>query len=256
MKTNIKLLIVFIVILIGALLAPRSNEYKDYKLEWSDEFNSGTLENTHFTTEWAWRGDCVNSDEAIKIHDGNLEICPFTKGDVNYSGFITTENKYEFKEGIIEIRVKFNTGHAAWSDCWMTNYDILWNGENANSEEIDLLEHRGFDKNNQIISSGIDSNIYFPCYGPGMKYITKRSDEIIDNKFHVFKLRRENGECEFYCDNNSLLRAIDPRPNCDLYLILSVEIDDGNWAGKVSKYYDGSPAMTVDYIRVYKKLDN
>ncbi len=124
------------------------------RLVWSDEFNGPTLD----LNKWSFQtGDgcdmnlCgwgnneleyyTNSTDNISVNNGLLSINARrqTINNRNYtSGKILTKNKFDFKYGYIEARMKLPTGKGMWPAFWMLPTDNVY-GAWPTSGELDIM---------------------------------------------------------------------------------------------------------------------
>ncbi len=219
------------------------------ELVWCDEFNGDSLDKTKWVM-WVdkIRHDAENTEKAIIIRNGNLEIRPYSEGGKHFSMMITTEKMFEQAFGYFEVRAKLATESGAWSDCWLYNHDMLLD----KGAEIDIFEHRFCNGLKKLLSHCVSQAIHFNGYS--YKHENYASDSgIKENDFNIFGLEWTEKEYIFTINQVVSWRIDKGIVSAPRFIVLSVEIEDSPWAGIIpTKGYTGNSMMIVDYVRVYK----
>lgn len=256
---------------------------KDWKLAWSDEFDTpaGTSPNPAI-----WKpelGDGLlnsipgwgnnelehytgNPENAATDGNGNLVITvrkvdPATTklacwyGACEYtSSRLITANALEVAYGRIEARMKLPKGKGLWPAFWTLGTNIGKVGW-PESGEIDIMEHVGHE------SSRVLGTIHGPDYSGGKgisKNFNLQSGNFAD-EFHVFSLEWEPNELRWYVDN-MLYSTLTPKDlpagarwvfNHPFFIIMNVAVG-GNLPGNPDATTQFPQSLTVDYVRVYQ----
>jgi beta-glucanase (GH16 family) len=236
-----------------------------YKLVWFDEFESEQLD----LTKWGYydtgpRKSAVNTPDAVTVGNGCLVISTYTQKGIHYTGMVTTEGKFETKNGYWEARMKFSDAPGTFSDFWLYTRKLSkpWKpGSNPknNGVEIDIVEHRVIDENWNSIS-GINSiNLHWGDYEEHHEWDgTTTGDFNIGNVFHVFGLEWTTEYYKFYIDDNLVWTHTQAISDIEQFVIFSTEIVDGGWSGYIPRegYGDkktSSTELQIDYFRYYAK---
>lgn len=225
-----------------------------WRLTWQEEFSGKELD----TKKWQYydnykeRHGAVHNPEMAEVSNGTLKIKVSTKDKVNFTSIIKT--KELFSTGYFELRARVSPESGQWVDWWMLDDDIL-NGVNSQPEcqEIDCFEIRKFDEKQNNISDGLYYNIHRFGYGEEHRWDGKfvRNLNLIDGKFHIFGFFRSKKQYIFYVDGKETWRTdkITPRK---LNFLLSCELLDNFWAGKVPPEGYDNIALEVDYLRIFE----
>lgn len=229
---------------------------KSYKLVFNDEFNGRELDRSKWNYESGQRNSAINCSEAIKLSDGYLIIHPFTKNGKYYSSIITTEGKFEFNKGYVEIRAKFNDIVGIWSDAWLYCKTAGLNEQNVNKNgfELDIFEHRKYDFNSKDISGYVNHVLHWNGYDQYHKCVAVDTGDLnLDKGFHIFGLVWDENGYTFLVDGKKTGKFDKLQTNAKMFLLFSVEIGYlENWVQSPPKILD-TDILTIDYIRVYQK---
>ncbi len=224
-----------------------------------DNFEGDSLNMDHWSYEegdgcpdlcgWGNNERQVYSRDYITIEDGNLVIEAVKTGDNYFSGKINTKDKFEFRYGTIEVRLKLPTGQGIWPAVWMLGTNINTVGWPA-SGEIDIMEYVGREPN----------TIYSSLHTPASHGDTENSKvtiiEDIEEGYHTFKTVWSEMDVRYYVDGKHVY-TFTPKAYDDanypfrhpFYILINMAIG-GNFGGPEVddtifpvKYY-------VDYIKV------
>lgn len=238
---------------------PNSN----YKLEWSDEFNSNKLD----LNKWKYqdigkRKDAINTSDAISVENGNLVIKTYTENNIHYTGMVSTKGIFESKYGYWEAKIKFSDSPGTFSDFWLWSDSVvttLYDPKGA-GVEIDIVEHREIDNEWNYIS-GINSiNLHWGDYGEHHNWDgTETEDLNIGDGYHLFGLEWTPSYYKFFVDNKLVWTHTVAISDRNEFMILSTEIDNMRWSGPIPKYGYGTKEntrtkMLVDFVRVFKEF--
>jgi len=250
---------------------------RNYKLVWSDEFDSvaGALPNAK---KWmfelgagGWGNNeyevYTNKPENVSMDgNGNLAItatkAPTTPYATYYSGRIITKGLFMQTYGRFEARIKLPYGPGIWPAFWLlgANKDSL----DANNKtigwpqcgEIDIMEMNGSKPNI------INGTVHGPGYSGGSS-ITKSfglANARYDTDFHVFAIEWGENYIDFFVDN-TLYQEITPASvtgkwvfnNHPFYILLNLAVG-GNYVTGPTDQTPFPQTMLVDYVRVYQEV--
>ena len=245
--------------------------YKGYTKVWEDNFDGNSLNMKDWNVETHEPG-WVNAELQeytesgnIKVSDGKLTIIPKrTKnedGTYSYtSGRINTQNKHDFKYGIMEARMKFPKGQGYLPAFWMmpTNENLY--GQWPKCGEIDIAEVMGQD------TKKIYGTIHY-----GEPHAQSQGTEVLKkgnfaDDWHTCAVEWEPGSIKWYLDgvlyheeNQWFTKTPGqgevtyPAPfDQNFYIIFNLAIG-GSWVGNPDKTTDYNSNFQVDYVKVYQK---
>ncbi|MEZ0536449.1 carbohydrate binding domain-containing protein [Caldicellulosiruptoraceae bacterium PP1] len=245
-----------------------------WKLIFSDDFNGTSLDRTKWNVIDAGGGFGNNElqyyadrPENVKVENGNLVITALKedtkyKGTNDYtSGKLTTQDKFYFTYGKVEVKAKLPKTKGLWPAIWMMPQDMSLYGGWPRCGEIDIMELLGHEPNK------VYGTIHYgnPHSQRGNSYTLENGD--FSEDYHIFSLEWEPGEIRWYIDGhlystqknwfsrdeNEAFDTTYPAPfNRDFYLILNVAVG-GNWPGNPDNTTVFPQQMLVDYVKVYQK---
>lgn len=240
-------------------------------LVWSDEFDAAQLdpESWYFEegdgSQYGIPGWGNNELEwylpnSALLEHGMLVITAREEASngKNYtSARINTRDRFAFRYGRIEARIRLPGGQGMWPAFWLLPQDDVY-GTWAASGEIDIMEainlgasggntvhgtlHYGGEWPNNVSS------------GSGYEVATDATTD-----FHVYALEWDASEMRWYVDdvlyamqnNWSTTAAPFPAPFDErFYILLNVAVG-GNWPGAPDAATVFPVTMEVDYVRVY-----
>ncbi|WP_417291368.1 family 16 glycosylhydrolase [Corallibacter sp.] len=188
--------------------------------------------------------------ENVSLRNGKLVITA-TKDSLGYkSGRITTQDKFEFQYGTVEVKAKLPKGYGIWPAIWMlgSNIDAVgW----PTSGEIDIMEYVG--KSPHEIHTTLHTS---DSHGKSIN--TKISTiETIEDGFHVYKCHWNSEKIEFFIDD-ALVYTFSPENknekvwpfNQPFYIILNLAVG-GNFGGPDVDDTIFPQEFIIDYVRVY-----
>ncbi len=241
--------------------------YAGWTAVWADEFNGPEI-NLEWWTHEIGNGDngwgnnelefYTDAPENSRIENGNLviEARNDSWNSRQYtSARMVTKDKKTFGFGRTDIRAKIPYGQGIWPALWMLGINIDDKGWPA-CGEIDIMELIGNhpSESHATVHFGSDMNNYKYT---GDSY--KVSDEIFNDRFHVFSVVREMSQMWFYVDDILIFDFStsdtqgQPYPfNEQFFFIFNVAIG-GNWPGSPDATTVFPQFMEVDYIRVFEK---
>ncbi|MDA7794648.1 family 16 glycosylhydrolase, partial [Flavobacteriales bacterium] len=245
---------------------------QDWNLIWSDEFNGNSLDETYWTHEigtgnWGWGNGELQYYQAENstVNDGLLTIQAQEEPDgilgqwnvPHYysSSRIVTRDKFTFRYGKVEARIKTMNGEGFWPAFWLLPQGGCW-PENG---EIDIMEQWGNDGPTNTTTGA--AHVGNGCSGSSnyQSWNTTIEGSFADS-FHVYSIIWHENYIGWYLDNE-LQHFITPNsiPNDfvwpfnsdDWYIILNLAVDI-NGPNENTVF----PAnLEVDYVRVYQTSD-
>lgn len=176
----------------------------------------------------------------------------------NYtSARINTRDRFAFRYGRIEGRMKLPGGQGVWPAFWMLAQDSPY-GEWAASGEIDIMEAINLDASggNQIYGT-IHFGGEFPANENSGERFSPSTD--VSEEFHVYAVEWDATEIRWYVDDvlyavrNVWFSTAAPFPapfDHEFYILLNVAIG-GNFPGPPNGDTQLPVVMEVDWVRVY-----
>jgi beta-glucanase (GH16 family) len=237
-----------------------------WELTFSDEFTGTSLD----ASKWSHRApgprrDAVNVPESVSVKDGLMTITTFTEAGVHKTGMISTQGKFEQAHGYFEARMKFHTMPGQWSAFWLQSptFGTPLGDPSSAGVEIDVVEHRAFNRQSNPISQRYSSAIHWDGYGDAHQQSSKVHTTLTgmgNDSWHTYGVKWSPSGYEFYFDGELVWSVNGPVSNRAQYLIFSSEVEDAYWAGNIPSGGYGSLAeseanVQVDYVRVYKAVD-
>jgi len=243
----------------------------DWKLAWSDEFDTDTIDKTiwnfqeveagRFNDEWQ---RYTNSSNNAYIEDNCLVIKAIHKSDVHgmnqyTSARLNTANKYTTKYGKIVARIKLPQGEGIWPAFWMLGANIDENGGDTpwpQCGEIDILELYG-SKDDGVV----EANIHYADNSDSHAMMGAASYKLEQGKFadefHIFELEWDANKLAWLVDGvqyTSVSISEDELSEFqnDFFILLNVAVG-GAHAGRPDATTTFPQHMYVDWIRVYKR---
>ena len=236
--------------------------YANMKLAWADEFDGTTLDEKFWNYEWGNNNGWGNNElqyykkENTTVKDGYLIIEAKTEtiGSQNYtSSRLTTQNKFNFKYGRVDIRAALPKGQGIWPALWMLGKNITtvsW----PKCGEIDIMEMIGGNgKDNTTYGTAHwDNNNNHAQYGGNTSLVSG----IFNDEFHVFSIVWDAKKIVWYLDDKQF-HVIDTTPaglsefQEEYFLLVNLAVG-GDWPGKPDGLTTFPQHLVVDYIRVFQ----
>jgi beta-glucanase (GH16 family) len=250
---------IFLQILLCFLLLSSLTFPQGYKLIWSDEFDSTSLDPSIWSFETGNNGGWGNNE--LEYYTNRTQNCNVQNGMLNftavkesYSGYnytsarILTQNKFSVKYGKIEARIKLPYGQGIWPAFWMLGDDInqvSWPG----CGEIDIMELIG--------GQGRDNTVYGSAHwGGDYSKSYSLSSGIFANDFHIFDITWDQKSIAWHVDGITY-NTLDITPAAlsafqkSFFIIFNLAVG-GNWPGNPDNTSVFPETMQVDYVRVYQ----
>lgn len=240
-------------------------------LVWSDEFNQAQLDPKSWYFESGdgsqygipgWGNNELQwyLPDNAQLRDGRLVITARTesRGGKNYtSARINTRDRFAFRFGRIEARMKLPKGQGLWPAFWLLPQDQAY-GTWAASGEIDIVEGRNLGSTG---GNTIYGTIHYGGRAPQNVFSGEQYSVATDvtADFHDYALEWDETEIRWYV--NGILFAVRnawsttaapfPAPfDKPFYILLNVAVG-GNFPGSPTAGTVFPATMEVDYVRVY-----
>jgi beta-glucanase (GH16 family) len=240
-------------------------------LVWADEFDAARLDPEVWFFEngdgsqygipgWGNNELQWYLEDSAELRDGLLVITAREEsvGGKNYSSArLNTRDRFAFKYGRIEARIRFPGGQGIWPAFWMLPQDDVY-GTWAASGEIDIVEavNLGGSGGNTVFGT-IHFGGEFPAnVFAGNEYLVPTDATA---EFHTYALEWDAAEMRWYVDGilystqNSWSTAAAPFPapfDERFYILFNLAVG-GNLPGAPSAATEFPVTMEVDYVRVY-----
>ena len=227
-----------------------TNRNAEWTLVWKDEFHHEDSLSNWSLQDWPsdkngeWQ---YYSPENVSVEDGFLIIESRKerfKGRDYTSGAVTTEEKFEFTYGKVEIRAKLPEGQGIFPAFWLVNSD----GDNW-LPEIDMLEYLGQYPNELHYVVHWENTL-------GEKsrdYFHYKSDEVnFSNDFHTYGLQWEPNKITWILDGTPIFESKAFSPDIPLYLYINTAIG-GFWPGNPDPFDEYPKQMQIEYVRIFQK---
>lgn len=231
-----------------ALPSTAVTEQDGWHLVWNDEFHSEKSlikwnpQNWPSKKNGEWQ---YYLPENIDVQDGSLVISSRKesfKGRSYTSGAVTTEDKFEFTYGKIEIRAKLPKGQGVFPALWLVNSEEYW------LPEINIVESIGQDPN----------ELYFVVHWRDEKGEQKRDYKKLTGEtdfaedFHLYGLIWEPGRIVWTLDGKRIFETKKYSPDIPLFMYLNTAIG-GTWPGPPDPRDSFPKELLIDYVRVYQQ---
>ncbi len=241
-------------------------------LVFSDEFNGTTLDpnvwffatgdgrEANLPSGWGNNELQYYLPDNAQLSGGNLVITVREEalGLFDYtSARINTQDRFAFRYGRIEARMKLPPGQGIWPAFWMLSQDSPY-GSWAATGEIDVMEaiNLGGTGGNRVLGT-IHYGGEFPANESTSEQYTVPTD--VTTEFHVYALEWDATEMRWYVDdqlyamqNSWFSTAADyPAPFDQPFHILFNVAVGGNLPGAPDASTVFPVTMEVDWVRVY-----
>ena len=241
--------------------------YTNLKLAWADEFDGTSLNETFWNYEIGNGSDGWGNNELqyykkenTSVKDGYLIIQAKNESAGNQiytSSRLTTQNKFNFKYGRVDIRAALPKGQGIWPALWMLGKNITavnW----PKCGEIDIMEMIGGNGTGAGSDKTTYGTVHWDNAGQYAQYggNTKLTSGTFNDEFHVFSIVWDAQKIVWYLDDKQF-HVIDTTPaglsefQEEYFLLVNLAVG-GKWPGNP----DGTTVLpqyfVVDYIRVFQ----
>ena len=232
-------------------VAPFGQSADQYKLTFSDEFNSSYNSNVWNDHIWYEGSDATKN---YTVEDGKLKIWPQRNASGQFvNRTIDTDGKFYQTYGYFEMEAKLPMGAGTWPAFWLLNHD------NGDRPEIDILEAYGGAAPNTGWSDGAGHpTTYSTTVWPtgiqtgdqaGFKMIQNLGD--LSAGFHKYGVKWEPNKLTFYYDGKEVY-SVNVSMSRRMYILLDL------WYGSASgNPNDSTPtgkgnSYEVNYVRAWQ----
>ncbi|MBI9064303.1 MAG: glycoside hydrolase family 16 protein [Marinilabiliaceae bacterium] len=225
----------------------------DFQLVWQDDFNESALDESKWSriSEGGsdWNNYMTTDNQVYDISDGYLHlkgiVNPDTQTDPRpyLTGGVTTQGKFDFTYGKVEVRAKMESAKGCWPAIWLLASTGIYGGWPDNGE-IDLMEHLNFDNH---IYSTIHSKIKLLPY--------QKTKSVVTTDFNTYGVEwypdrivfSVNGENTFTYSRFIWATWKQWPFDQDFHIIISQQLG-GSWVGNIDPSH-----LPVDYVIDYVK---
>lgn len=244
------------------LCAQFSVSHGQWKLVWSDEFNTpGQPDPAKWGYDIGGHGwgngekqlyTRADTNNAV-VRGGSLFITARQTSEGKYtSARLLTKNKGDWKYGRIEVRAKLPKGRGIWPAIWMLPTDWAY-GDWPSSGEIDIMEFVGY------LPDSLYATVHTEAYNHSIG--TQKTRPVFlpgtSEQFHVYAVEWLENSMVFKIDDRTVFQFKQEKDDPTVWpfdqrfhLLLNVAVG-GNWGGQ--KGIDNSifpQTMEIDYVRV------
>ncbi|HET7824040.1 MAG TPA: glycoside hydrolase family 16 protein [Anaeromyxobacter sp.] len=236
----------------------------NYVLVWQDDFDGSALDGSRWAAQSGSRLDAVNTPSAVAVRNGELVVTTFTQAGTHYTGFVSTNGRFQAQYGYFEARIRFQDAPGSWCAFWLTA-DTVGKplGDPADAGvEIDVVEHRATDQGGwDALRDMVALNLNWDGYDEHKKNLQKVTalpdGAPIQGQWHTYGVMWTETGYAFYVDGMQLWTQDSPVAKRPEYMNLTCEVDDASWAGYVPKGGYGSldtssAHMEVDWVRAWQ----
>lgn len=224
-----------------------------WRLVFDDEFNGKSLDtskwNTQDTLSDGYHNCCLDyglqdfTPDMLSVEHGLLRITTQRQqvGTYNYtSGAITTESKFSFLYGRINIRARLPKTKGLWPAFW-----LLPDGSQGIAPyEIDMMELLGKDPKTIYMT-----NHWKKVKNEQIQQLYKGPD--FSKSYHIFSIVWDQKTITWYIDGKQHFRTSNGVSNKHMYLIINTSV--GGWAGNPEASTVFPQYLDIDYVRIYQK---
>lgn len=221
-----------------------------WRLIFDEEFNKTHLDITRWDIEDSsasgYHNCCLNygvqyfTPQALSFHEGSLRI----KTQQQYmfdrlytSGAITTENKFSFLYGRVDIRARVPKTKGFWPALWLLpNHSI-----GIAPFEIDIMEIIGDDP----------TTVHMSNHWGKLQRTQKFTGPDFSQEYHVFSIVWTHQAIGWYIDGVKRFESEQGVSDQKMYLIINSTIG-GSWPGHPDATTVLPQYMDVDYVRIYQ----
>ncbi|MGD6969104.1 family 16 glycosylhydrolase [Rossellomorea vietnamensis] len=220
-----------------------------WTLVWHDEFSDADSLANWNSQDWPSEKNeelQYYSPSNVEVMDGHLKIeskKETYRGRDYTSGAVTTENKFQFRYGMVEIRAKLPEGQGLFPAFWMVPSEEDW------LPEINIMDFLGQKPNEyfQVVHWEDEQGERQRDYS---HYISEQLD--FTEEFHDFGLIWEPGKLTWTLDGNVVFQSEEHSPDVPMYLYMNTAIG-GDWPGDPDPNEEFPKEMLIDHVRVYQQ---
>lgn len=236
-----------------------------WKLVWKDEFNGRSINSRYWSKiergKPDWKNTMSKDPSLFAVRNGCLilrgKVNPNTKKDPSpfITGGISTQGKFSFCYGKIEIRAKLDSAQGAWPALWML--PDFKNSKWPDDGEIDLMEHLNFD--DFVYQTVHTRYTHLPKGGNPPK---GSMGKIKRNDYNVYGMEWHPDKLVFFVNGKETFTYPRvPAEECNgqwpftkpFYILVDMQVG-GSWVESTGKVNPKQlpVEMHVDWVRVYR----
>jgi len=161
------------------------------------------------------------------------------------SGAITTENKFSFLYGRVDIRAKLPKTQGFWPALWLltdnSSFFAPYSSTTIAPFEIDMMELLG---NNPYA-------VHMTNHWGHQKHMGQYVGPDFSQNYHVFRIIWTKQKITWYIDGVQRFQSSQGVSNESMYLIINSSLG-GSWPGFPDETTIFPQYMDIDYVRVYQ----
>lgn len=266
LKTTLAVLSVTSLLLWSSCEQAAPPVFEPGELKFEDNFNGTSLDNSKWTHQtgtgsqyglWGWGNGELQyyRAENTSVNGGTAKITVKEEaygGQEYTSSRFTTDNKYTFRYGKVQARIKTVKGQALWPAFWLLPSGGSWPCDG----EIDIMEQGGGvgGTNETTGAAHLGS-----CPGSSTWKsfdVTNPSGGSYADNFHIYEIQWMKDKIEWYVDDKKVFQVtpedypgkVWPFNKGDWYILINLAIDR---AGPSNSTVFPS-VMEVDWVKVYE----
>lgn len=225
-------------------------QLRGWHLDWHDEFNGLTLDPTKWNVvsdaPGGYHNCCLNgplhawAPDDVSVAGGNLRLTTerrWFQGKPYTSGAVTTEGKFDFVYGRLDIRGRVPKGKGLWPAFWLLSTDP------KPSFEVDVMEALGQDTHTD----------YMVDWAPGWHTYCQFTGPDFSADFHVYSFIWTPTSSTWLIDGVPRCVLNRGMPTLHMYLLLNDHIG-GAWPVPPDRTTTLPQYTDIDYVRVYSPI--
>ncbi|GHO91991.1 hypothetical protein KSF_020390 [Reticulibacter mediterranei] len=225
--------------------------YPGMHLLWDEEFDEASLDASKWNVQdngsgyqacCLYDGQQYYTPDNITVQNGLLRILSQKRdlGGKHYtSGAVTTEKKFSFLYGRIDVRARLPISKGYWPAIWLLS-------EGNEQNEIDMMELLGKDPALVYLTTHQDQQQID-------QYLHSLQGTDYSQGFHTFSLLWTASSLTFYIDGQHVGTTTRAVPHQRMYLLICTAIGDASdWPGAPDASSLFPQYNDTDYVRVYQ----
>jgi len=252
-----------VAVVLLAITSPDAQTMDGWTLQWSDEFNGTSLDNSKWQLELN-EGDhgisaYTSRPQNLYVADGCLALQAQKE---NYNGKpytstqVSSRGKGYWKYGRFDIRAKLPYGKGMWPAIWMMPNNPAYGGW-PRSGEIDIMENLGDNILYATLHYGTNNQMSQGTY-------TTPAAKSPSDSFHVYTMIWDSTSFAFYIDSTNNFwncatwapnNLAYPKPFDQSFFMMFDLAVGGSWGGPPDSSTVFPQKMLVDWIRIYKRQE-
>jgi beta-glucanase (GH16 family) len=212
-------------------------------LAFDDEFNGASLDTTTWNalTGHSWGGPAYFTLRDVSESNGNLDLTTehqYSHGYGYTTGMVTTEGKFSFLYGRVDIRARLPKGQGIWPAFWM-----LPPHASPAKYEIDIMEMLGSDPHTVYMTVWHQPE-HLQCQFHGPDFSAD---------YHIFSVVWTSSSVTWMVDGAQRCKVTSIIPNIPMMLLLDNWVGDtGSWPGHPDASTVFPQRLYIDYVRIYR----